>query len=297
MAKGKHKNSVYSTFPFKFLILTTIIAISFLGFKSLVQNNQENNVLGTTSYLADKGSDSGESSGSSSNTVQAQAEPTHAPEIKIPEPTHAPEINMESLGKVQFESENGRTKLHLEQGDSKLEISNEDGKLSIKAKNENGTELQLQEENALEKINEALKDEDVEVGTGSGNLLTIRRGQIEAETHFPLSLDPKTNTLTVTTPAGVKNVTVLPDQAVNNLLRQRFIDRISSQSATGAPQNIILGLLNNDPTFQINGVDDQKFLGLFPVGIAKTSFVSAVNGQVVKVDETFLNRLLDLFSL
>lgn len=299
---AKKKNSLYSTFAFRFLIVTTIVALSFLGLKNLSQNYQDNKVLGTNTLLAEKGSGSGDTSGdstsgSSNDTTQTQPEPTDAPEIKTPEPTDAPEINMDNLRKVKFESENGRTQLHIEQGDSKLEINNENGKLSIKAKNADGTELQLQEEDSLTKINKALENEDIEVGTESGNLLTIRKGQFQASTHFPLSIDPVTNMLTVTTPAGVKNVAVLPDQAVANLLNNNYIDSVASGSATSTTQNIILGLLNNNPAYQINGVSNQKLLGLFPVEIANTSFVSATNGDIIKVDETLFNKLLDLLSL
>ena len=325
MAKSKDNNSLYSTLGFRFLVLTTIVALALLGFKNLVQNYQNSRVLGTSSYLADRENDSDRSSGGSgsgssdsSNTLfntqtgivaapttkpmetEDNTEAAKKPEAKTPESAQSRTINMENLEKVQFESENGHTKLRLKQGDNKLEISNETGKLSIKARDANGTELELEDKNTLDKINDALKNEDVEVGTKSGNLLTIRKGEIQAQTRFPLSIDPQTNMLTVTTPAGVKNVTVLPDAAVENLLQQGIIDKVKTTTAAangGQLKLITLGLLNNEPAFQVAGADNKKLLGLLPVSIDKTTFVSAQTGQVIKVEETLLSRLFDLLSV
>lgn len=326
MAKNKSR-SLYSAVGFRLLLVTTLTALSVYGLKTFTQSSTNNNVLGTSVFIADKGSDSGGSSGGgtsdgqsgsgsnsisdSQNTsgsinnsvpppttkpteVEHKSEPVERPEAKTPEPTKIPEFNTESLNNVEFQTQKGRASLNLEQQNSKLEISNEDGKLSIKAKDENGTETQLHQEDSLEKINEALKDEDIEVGTGSGNLLTIRKGQFEAETHFPLTINPTTNSLTVTTPAGEKTVAVLPDQAVNNLINQKFIDQVAS---TSAGTGIVLGLLNNQPAFQIQGTDAKKLLGFLPVDISKTSYVSAENGSVLKTNESIINSILDLLSV
>ncbi len=284
---AKKKDSLYSSLGFKLLTVTTIVSLMLLGVKNLAQNTQNTNVLGDSTFVTEN-----ETEHNSQAEVQ---EPTDTPE---PAEIHnenevKSEINMEALNKVEFQSENGKREIHLQQGNSSIEISSEDGHLSVKAKNADGTEVQLQE-NALDKINEALKDEDVEIATTSGNGFLIRKGQFEAQTHFPLSINPTTNALTVTTPAGVKTVAILPDVAVNNLLRQKYIDEVASSSAN---TGIVLGVMNNQPAFQINGVDNKKLLGFISVAIDKTAFVSAQNGQVLKIDESFLSKLLDLLSV
>lgn len=311
MAKSKRNNSLYSTPGFRFLVLTTIVALSLLGFKNLVQNYQDSNVLGTTTLIAEKGSGSEGSSGGSGSSDenrignQDAPEPTEVEdqdenEIEIDdedkiEVQNVSQFSLNNLKELQVRTEENKTKIKLDSRGGSFELENEDGKLKIKAKEEDGTEFELETE-SLDDINEALEDQGISVASASGNRLSIRRGLFEAQTHFPLSINPTTNTLTVTTPAGEKDVAVLPDQAVTNLLRLKFIDRIASESAAENPTGIKLGLLGNSPVFQILGSDDQKLLGFVPVSVNKTSFVSTENGQVVKVDETFLNRLLDLFS-
>lgn len=310
MAKNKHKNSLYSTFAFRLLLLTTIVSLSLLGVKNLAENYQTTNVLGESSSLT--GSDSGESSRSSGSSDENEVkdeddpEPTEAKDQDEDEDENEVEdenedeivsqFSLNNLKELQVRTEGNKTKIKLDSRGGSFELENEDGKLKIKAKEKDGTEFELESE-SLDDINDALEDEGISVASASGNRLRIRRGVFEAETHFPLSINPTSNTLTVTTPAGVKDVAVLPDQAVTNLLRLKFIDRIASGSAAENPTGIKLGLLGNNPVFQVLGVDEQKLLGFIPVSINKTSFVSAENGQIIKVDETFLQKLLDLFSV
>ncbi len=291
---AKRNNSLYSTSGFRFLVLTTIVALSLLGFKNLVQSYQNNNVLGTTTLLAERGS--GFSGSSSENEAEDQDAPEPAEAEDEDEDEIVSQFSLNNLKELQVRTEGNKTKIKLDSRGGSFELENEDGKLKIKAKEEDGTEFELENE-SLDDINDALEDEGISIASASGNRLRIRRGLFEAETHFPLSINPTTNTLTVTTPAGVKDVAVLPDQAIVNLLRLKFIDKIASGSAEENPTGIKLGLLGNSPVFQVLGVDEQKLLGFINVSIQKTSFVSAENGQVVKVDETFLNRLLDFFSL
>lgn len=314
MAKHKQK-SIYSTFGFRFLLVTTIVALSLLGFKNLIGNSQ-NSVLGTSALLADKGSDSEGSTDSTSNDsnsgsgssnsddsnnsdiesresedeVEDEIEPTETPEQE-----DVSQFSLNNLKELEVRTHNNRTRIRLDSNGGRFELENEDGKLKIKVKHEDGTEVELEDE-TLDDINDALEDQGIHVASGSGNLLRIRRGEFEAETHFPLSINPTTNTLTVTTPAGTKDVAVLPDQAVANLLRLKFIDRIASESAD-TQAGILLGLLSNEPTFRVNGIDDKKLLGLIHVSIKKVSFVSAQTGKVLKTDETLLNRLLDILSV
>jgi len=149
----------------------------------------------------------------------------------------------------------------------------------------------------FDKLNKELKNKDIKVSSTSGDGFSIDAGRIRAKTHFPLSVDPTTHTLTVTTPAGTKEVTILPDQAVHNLLQHQILSTINQSSGSGTTDNTIsLTQVNNQPVFSIPGQSDKKFLGLFPVSFNKTVFVSAQTGQVIQTKENFLNKFLETFS-
>ena len=110
--------------------------------------------------------------------------------------------------------------------------------------------------------------------------------QIQGKT--PLSVNPTTKELSVTTPTGVKMLATLPAQAVQNLVGGGII---STQSAVQLTTDA-----NGNPVYEINGVKYERLLGLFTVAIDKTGQVSAQNGQVLAVSQSLLSRLLDAIS-
>lgn len=318
-AKKSSRSSGSEITYFKYVAVTFVIVLLIFAAKIGFQAYQTSNVLGASTFITDSGGDSQDTS-TNQNQVQNQDQnrntvnqpPTGENNLSpqafrpgLPQEGSATAseqlksaLNTDNLGKVQFQSEHGNSEVSLQNNNSQLEIKNENGQVSVTAKDTNGNEVQLRT-NSLEKINEALKNSDVQVGTSSANELTIRNGNVEAKTNFPLSINPTTNTLTVTTPAGVKDVAVLPQPAVQNLIQQGVISQVTTTTTAtnGAQlQQVTLGLLNNQPVFRVIGVDNKKLLGLLPVDINKTAYVSAQNGQVVQTNENFVSSLLDLLS-
>lgn len=123
----------------------------------------------------------------------------------------------------------------------------------------------------------------------------MKNADVETETEFPLSVDPTTKTLTVTTPSGVKTVTVLPNQAIANMLANHAVNEVETDPSTGIKQ-IILTEVNNEPTFEIKGRNNKHLFGVFPVSVPKTLFVSAQTGQVVQTDENLGGKILEVIS-
>lgn len=133
----------------------------------------------------------------------------------------------------------------------------------------------------------------------------IERLNVQALTVLPLSVDLNTNILTVTTPAGERQVTVLPDQAVQNMLAANAIDRLGGQALVDEVrrgniqtlgQVVELGLRNDVPVYQAQGVKEHRFLGFWPVTTSVTVSVSAQTGEVVATDQSFGDRVIDFFS-
>lgn len=200
---------------------------------------------------------------------------------------------------LQVKSENGKSQVNITQAGTTLEIKSENGKTEIHAKKADGTEIQLSSTDAVTKLNDALKEKEIEVEETPDKELVIRKGDVEAETKVPVSVDPTTKELSITTPAGQKTVTILPDQAVANLIASKQITSVTQQATNAganSSQRIALTELNNEPVFQVDGVLNKKVLGIVPVSFAKTSFVSGTTGNVVKTDETLLNKVLEAFS-
>ena len=121
----------------------------------------------------------------------------------------------------------------------------------------------------------------------SGEVLSPK-GATAAITDFPVSVDLATNTVFVDTPNGEKSLTVLPEQAIQNLIAANVVNRIGGEALvneatnnnlTSVSQLITLGEKNGIPIYEITGVSDQKLLGFIPVVIEKEVVVSAETGE------------------
>lgn len=209
--------------------------------------------------------------------------------------------------KIKTRTKDGETRTDIYSGGVKVRIEQKEGRLVIKAENEAGEEIGLGEQE-LFKIEERLDKNIVKVATGSGNSLVFSRGAFAAKTNFPLSVDLATNALVVTTPAGIKTVTILPDAAVQNMLAANVIDRLGTAAVlealeatgsgrlTGVAGVVELGLRNNVPVYEIAGLSDQRLLGFIPVSIPQKVIVSAETGELVETQKPLFSTLLDFFS-
>lgn len=201
--------------------------------------------------------------------------------------------------RVRTREEEGRTRTDIYEGGTKLRLERRDGRVIIKLENEAGEELELPKgaEDEIFKIEERGEKDRVRV-TSLGNKFVISRAQTGAQTDFPITVDLNTNELTITTPSGVKVVTILPDQAVANMLAANVIDQVRGLtfiqdvgdviSLTTTKQGVLV--------YEIPGVSNQRFLGFVPVEIQKTVVVSADTGELVEVNKPLGSTLLDMVS-
>lgn len=204
---------------------------------------------------------------------------------------------------VKAKTEPGKTKIEIktltgeeiktetEREKYKLKLKSEAGILKLEAETEVGEKTELGEDDEIEI--EDRDDDKIRVATGSSEQeMTFSRNRVRARTNFPLSVDLKTNELIVTTPNGVKRVTILPDQAIANLLANNVIDRLEPESET----ELELTEENGVTAYEVAGESDQKLLGMFNIKIKSKVRVSAETGEVVRTEKTVFDRLMDLIS-
>lgn len=211
----------------------------------------------------------------------------------------------------ETEVEDGKEKTKIKFGDIKIEYEREGDKVVAKFKDENGEELELEateEAEILDELENELEDDDIKIATGSGQTGFVQKGR-RVRTNFPLSINPSTGELFVTTPSGTKVVTILPQEAVDNMIRAGVLTRLEepptpttpgatssagTTSVEGAP--IEITEVNNTPVYVISGVKAQKMLGFIPVDIKIKTFVSTADGSLIDIQEGLLSRILDLLS-
>ncbi len=145
------------------------------------------------------------------------------------------------------------------------------------------------------------EEEEVEVKEGTGETkIKIRTGKNKFEfqqegtkfsvkSDFPLSVNPGTRELTVTTPSGSRVVAVLPQQAVDNMLTTKIVTSTSGVDLKTEPDGTL--------SYDIDGTKNEKLLGVFDVAIPKNLIVSAQTGQVLVVNQSTFSKILDLLSI
>lgn len=199
-------------------------------------------------------------------------------------------------------------KENLEQTQIRLANDSEEDRIEIKTQNSQDDDEDVDNEMEDEVEEEDIEDEDefeseiertIKEGTVSSKI-KIRSGnnkfefeeedgKIRVRTNFPLSVNPTTRELTVSTPAGVRVVAILPEKAINNMIEAGFV--------TTAETTILSTTQEGELTYEIEGIKEEKLLGLFKINLRRRVSISAATGEVVTINQTTSNQILDIFSI
>lgn len=204
--------------------------------------------------------------------------------------------------KIEYKAETATSKL-----ERKIEFKDGQYELEEEFEQELGDDM----EKSFEEEHEA------EIASDSSSV-SITKNKIKARTGFPLTIDGATNQLLVTRPDGsVKAVSVLPDQAVENFMRHKKVNLInfedsnpgtpsgntdnnvgsgSAENQTESQTKISLVNYKDQLAYEIKGKKKLSVLGIIPVNVDTTGYVSAETGDVIAQEEPFLTQLLNLLS-
>lgn len=275
------------------------------------QQEQQKEAAKTTTNTGGSSSDSsGNKSGRSPELIKTKTETVSPSGLKMKTESEGKkqetEIETADGQKIKTKIEDdGTTKIEIENGSLKLKYKIENGQVVLKAENEQGEEVELAD-NQLDElenaVGEELNDDDIKVAPTTDNKLVVRKNNIAAVTDFPLSIDVETKQLIVTTPAGQKIVTILPDQAVQNLLATGIVTTVEKQSESiqdpvGTFDGVVkLEIRNDKVVYKVNGTKTHKMFGFIPVTTPVTAFVSADSGTPVAKQQSILTNIVDFLS-
>ncbi len=168
---------------------------------------------------------------------------------------------------------------------ARIRIKVEGGRLLLQKEMENGKKELMGRDSSLE-VENRLGGKKFNLRVSDNNEILVEGKRMKAKIKLPVSIDPDTNELTITTPAGSKKVTILPDEAVEKILG-KAVDMINKAELT---------TVNDKLVYEIEGTKKQKFLGIFKVVLPKTVMISAETGKVVKEQQAWFNKIVDLLS-
>lgn len=185
--------------------------------------------------------------------------------------------------------DDGKTKIELEQGDTKIKYVIENGKIVVKKENEEDADLSADDTEEIEnEFEDALENEGISLASDTAKP-TFIKNNIRTTSNFPLSFNPETKALVVTTPAGEKTLAVLPDQAVENMLKNNILSGTQSAQA-------IVTTYDGTLSYEIDGEKTHRIFGILPVKTPVKVFVSAESGEPLAQRQTMLTSLIDFLS-
>lgn len=214
------------------------------------------------------------------------------------------EIRFSETERIRTRTKDGRTRIDITSGGVKTRYEMRDDRVVIKVEQEDGTEVELEDDTLL-KIDDRLAKDNIKIATAGASKFLVQKGKSGAITDFPISVDLATNTVFITTPAGQKAITVLPEEAIQNMLAVNVVNRLGEQEVVDEARNdnitsvkdlVTLGEKNGIPVYEIRGVSDQKLFGFIPVAIEKDLTVSAETGNALSIDQTLTSRIIDALS-
>ena len=211
---------------------------------------------------------------------------------------------------VEPEDENDEDRADVYQSGVKIRLERVDDRFRIITEDKFGEEIELSEDD-LVSIDERADHDRVRIRAFDSatdqlqNTAVIERLNTQALTDLPLSVDLETNELTVTTSAGERTVTVLPDQIVQNILAANIVDQIGGQELASLvrqggietlDQVIRLSQQSGVPVYEARGIKQHRLFGFFSVTTDVTVIVSAETGEVLDTNQSFLDSVIDVFS-
>lgn len=141
----------------------------------------------------------------------------------------------------------------------------------------------------LVEIESRPQTQKIAISYKEGNFLITENGNT-AKTVFPITVDAKTNQLSVTTPSGSRVLTVLPYEATANALKANLLTQEPDSSE-------ITENANGQLSYLLAGKKELNFFNLFPYKFDTKVYISAVTGEVLKVDSPGWLKILGfLFS-
>ena len=159
--------------------------------------------------------------------------------------------------------------------------------ISLK-KTGSGISLTLDSENTKKEMNvsdfseEIIEIEErpevkrISIFSDNGNFVVSQSG-IKAKTEFALTIDTKTANLYLTTLSGNKYLSIMPYDAVANLLRVKLLSDVSQNS-------IEIVEKERELQYKIKGQKIFNLFDIFKYNLSLTAYVSASTGEVLDIE-------------
>ncbi|MFV1917106.1 MAG: hypothetical protein ACC618_01285 [Patescibacteria group bacterium] len=173
---------------------------------------------------------------------------------------------------------NPQAKISLLRSNGKvsLQVSTSSGDKSLDVTDYKGEIVEIEERPAVERIAISVFGDKFEI---------VQRGVI-AETSYEINIDPQTARLTLETPSGLRFLSILPRQAVDVVLRAKYINRIGGQNRLSIEEE------GRELAYVVPGDKIINLFDLFEYKVPVKAVVSASTGEILSVEQPTWLRVL-----
>lgn len=150
----------------------------------------------------------------------------------------------------------------------RLTVNSIDGQKDLDVTDIKGELVEIEERQEVKKIKIGLQ----------GNQFVIEQEGIIALTDFPIDVTPLKAEISVLTQSGSRFLAVLPKDALDGALKARVLNKIN-------PDGIILSEKDQNLTYDISGFRTLNVFNLFEYDVPVKASVSAVNGEIIFIEQ------------
>ncbi len=113
-----------------------------------------------------------------------------------------------------------------------------------------------------------------------GGVYTLTQGDIKVVVNHDISIDPQTARLSLTTPQGIRYISIFPQEATGLLTRSKTLSQVKPDS-----EIVISEDLNGSLNYEIKGTKELNVLNIITLPVDVTGYVSTSTGDIVSVDQ------------
>jgi hypothetical protein len=187
------------------------------------------------------------------------------------------------------------SKSSVEMGDADMPISlfRKDGKYMLNISGKNGEKsfdvtnyrdriLEIEERPSVKKIAIGLSE----------NQFVIEQDGIKAKTIYQINIEPQRSRITILTPTGYKFLTMMPQDAVDVLLKSKSITSLGGSKTIDISED-----MDGNLFYQISGVKKVGIKDVYMYDAPVSAKISVVDGEILEIDQPIWLKILSLFVI
>jgi hypothetical protein len=184
-----------------------------------------------------------------------------------------------------------KSSVDMGEADMPISLFRKDGKYMLNVTGKNGEksfDVTDYQDEILE-IEERPSVRRIAIGL-SENQFVIEQGGIKAKTDYQINIEPQKSRITILTPTGYKFLTMMPQDAVDILLKSKSITSLEGGRTINISED-----MNGNLFYQVNGIKRVGIKDIYLYDAPVSAKISVADGKILEIDQPIWLKILSLF--